>query len=567
MNKRGRKEDDNGSLVTLESRCELKRSIENGQQQVFHDGERQSKTLEEMRSNSAITLIDSAVMLGKGVYGDVKRIKDEIGNTIAVVKVTGCLNTLLGDFTNSPFRAEQVEPRILNFLWNHLVDASRATPHIVAPIGQHAIIPAITQTRQYSTDSSSMENSLVYFMEMASKRDLQKHLQSIKYDRNKFELHFRVLLFQVCYTMECIFQRFPDFRHNDLKDDNIYLHSGPAEGYDQYVINGETYHVPRIGVTALVGDFDFSTIPGYMFDNYKTIEQEWYTPTYCINTRRDHGSDMYSLVSYLRQGFSSDIRSNLRATLNRLYGKAHARNYNNLRPMPGSNHRPSAKTLLKDRELFAPFLTLRPANMVNDVFVGDVVNPIVFPVTWDPRPYNLIDPTNGPPIIYTRHCPLIYPRKNGDHFNLLPSVIYYRDRCDPEDREIEEEPSLVFIEQVGMDILERMKEAYDIEPDAENEFIGYGFDPTYKEEFFETVNDLASDFILANHVPGRWWFAAYCCAFADTVYDMNIAPACQKCWDMTTWADVWEKYGDVNYTNMQILHFSMQWTWHRNMRL
>ena len=576
MRKRGRRDDNDNDndMVTLTTRLELKRSIESGVQQVFDVGEKRLKSLDDLRSNS-LTMINNAPLLGKGVYGDVKRINDENGKTMAVVKVTGCLTNLLGDSIISPFRSEHVEPRILNFLWKHLVDGRKVTPHIVAPIGRHAIIPSITDTRRYSTDSNHMETSLVYFMEMATKRDMRQHLQSIKYDRSKFELHLRVILFQVCYTMECIFQRFPDFRHNDLKDDNIYLHSGPVGGYDKYVVNGDTFYVPRIGVTALLGDFDFATIPGYMFDNYKTLEQEWYTPTYCINTRRDHGSDMYSLINYLRQGFGSDFRLKLRHTVNRLYGRNTARNYNNLRPMPGTSHRPTAKTLLKDPELFSEFLKLQTNTTVNDTYEGNVMEPIIFPTTWDPTPHNamMIMESTLAAVPYERHCPLMCPRRifsNDeivDHFNQLPSVVYYRDQCQPADRALDMEPSMVYEDSIGRDILDKMTDAYDIEPDGDNDFVGYGFDPDYKDEFFETVYALASDFIRANHVPGRWWFAAFSCAFSDTVYDMNLVPACQKCWDMTTWADLWETYGDVTYTNMQMLHFTMQWTWHRNIDL
>lgn len=569
--KRGAPEGDD--TVTLMSRIELKRSLESGVQQVYDNGEKKLKTLEDFRTNSVET-IHNVPQLAKGVYGDVRQINDEKGKTMAVVKITGCLNTLLGDFALSPFRSEHVEPRILNFLWKHLVEDTRATPHIVAPLGKHAIIPTITESRRYSSDRDYMDNSLVYFMEMASKRDLRRHLASVRYDGNKFELHFRVLLFQVCYTMECIFQRFPDFRHNDLKDDNVYLHTGPVGGYDKYVIHGKTYYIPRIGATALVGDFDFATIPGYMFDNYKTIEQEWHTPTYCINTRRDHGSDMYSLISYLRQELGGDFRLALRNTLNRLYGNRNKRNYNNLRPMPGTTHRPSAKELLGDAELFAQFLVPPPPSggEVYDTYMGDVHNPIVFPTTWDPTPYNMLK-NLSPFVHYQRHCPLIVPRRMissddvVDHFLQLPSVIYYRDCCMPADRVIDEEPSVVYDDPTGRDILEKMQDVFDIEPERDNDFTGYGFDEDFKEEFMQNVYEVASDFIRANHVPKRWWCAAFSCAFADTVYDMNMAPECQKCWDMTTWADLWENYGDVTYTNMQMLHFVMQWTWHRNMDL
>ena len=583
MRKRGRRNSssDEGEDVTFSGRIELKRSMDSGLVQVYDKKNKKSRSLEELCLDTHM-LIHDAPFLSKGTYGDVKRLDDENGKAMAVAKITGCIEHLLGDFTNSPFRSEHLEPRILNFLWKKLVEEERITPHMVAPIGSHAIVPVITNQRKYSTDSTEMNNSLVYFMEMAAKQDMHTHLKSIIYDREKFELHFRVLLFQVCYTLECIYQRFPDFRHNDLRDANVYMHSGPTEGYDEYVINGKTFYLPRIGAIALIGDFDFATIPGYMFDNYKTLEQEWHTPSYCINTRRDQGSDMHVLITYLRQTFQDNFRLKLRRTIQRLYGKKYARNYNNLHPMPGTSHRPSPKQLLNDEELFAQFLekplyspppaageeTILPPQ----VFRGNVNGPVVFPTTWDSAPHDLVNENGDRGRVYERHCPLIVPRRvfNSPEdlqsvYNSLPSVIYYREHCVPADKAIEQEDSMVYDAVHGKDILAKMEEVYDIQPDAENDFIGYGLDPDFKEEFLETVLEVASDFIRANHVPGRWWFAAFSCAWNDTIYDMNLVPACQKCWDMTTWVDLWDRYGDVSYTNLQMLHFCMQWTWHRNL--
>lgn len=562
--------------VTLESRLKLKRSIESGETHVYDEGEKKCKTLDDLRSNG-INVINTHTHIAEGQYGDVKRITDKPkGDTMAVVKFTGCLNHLLGDYKVSPFRSEHVEPRILNFLWKHLVEEQRASPHIVAPLGKHAIIPTITNTRRYSADGESMDSSLMYFMEMATNNNMRTHLARIKADGNKFELHFRVLLFQVCYTMECIFQRFPDFRHNDLKDDNVYLHTGPVGGYDQYTINGRTYYLPRIGATALVGDFDFATIPGYMFDNYKTVEQEWYTPSYCINTRRDQGVDMHNLCMYLRQNFASSFRISLRETFTRLYGRQCKKNYNGLHPMPGSDRNHSAATLLNDEELFVQFLQ-KPDDMdeIADVFVGDVEKPVVFPTTWDPRPYSpsFSRGTNNSAPVYHRHCPLIRPRQvlSSDdvvrHFEQLPSVVYYRDACVPFDADIDNEPSEVFDAETCKQIWYAMDHVYEVECTAESEFIGFDLDPDYKDEFMEGVYELATDFIRSNHVPDRWWCAAFSCAFADTMYDMNLIPADQKCWDMAMWCDMWDAKGLTWYTNMEMLHFCMQWTWHRNMDL
>ena len=109
MKKRGRRDSSSDEEdVTFSGRIQLKRSMDSGLVQVYDKKNKKSRSLEELCLDTHM-LIHDAPFLSKGTYGDVKRLDDENGKAMAVAKITGCIEHLLGDFTNSPFRSEHLE--------------------------------------------------------------------------------------------------------------------------------------------------------------------------------------------------------------------------------------------------------------------------------------------------------------------------------------------------------------------------------------------------------------------------------------------------------------------------
>lgn len=261
-------------VMTLEKRMLLKRSLDDGITRIFDTTDKRNRTLPDVLDNpESLFIYEKEKEAGKGAYGQVKLLQDRNDENVAVAKITGCRSILTGDPFTSPFRSEQIEPRILNFLWKHMVE-TRVTPHIIAPVGTHAIVNGFTEEQK--KDDSELENSLIFFMERATCSDLRSHFFGLV--GVEFHAQFKSLVFQVCFTLASILLRFPNFRHNDLKANNVMLHKSTNVGFTRYKIYGKTFMVPNVGCIALLSDFDLACMEGYTFDNYKTMELEWELP-------------------------------------------------------------------------------------------------------------------------------------------------------------------------------------------------------------------------------------------------------------------------------------------------
>ena len=85
-----------------------------------------------------------------------------------------------------------------------------------------------------------------------------------------------VLFFQIISVLAVIQKKYPTFRHNDLKANNLLVHKVPISTTNnkfKYKINGQIYIVPCIGFQIKLWDFDFACIPGIV-DNSK-VDAEW----------------------------------------------------------------------------------------------------------------------------------------------------------------------------------------------------------------------------------------------------------------------------------------------------
>ena len=116
------------------------------------------------------------------------------------------------------------------------------SPHIVRP---------------YSLSKECSDEKSFYYSEYQSGGDLLNWVEA----NHKYlkPIHFKVIVFQILYTLYRIQQRDPSFRHNDLHGGNVFVNDKyTAKGNVRYVINGVEYNVPNIGVSALVADFGYA---------------------------------------------------------------------------------------------------------------------------------------------------------------------------------------------------------------------------------------------------------------------------------------------------------------------
>ena len=115
---------------------------------------------------------------------------------------------------------------------------------------------------------------------------------------------WRVLFFQIISVLAVIQKKYPTFRHNDLKANNILLQKINIDNKVnkfKYKINGREYVIPNIGFQIKIWDFDFACIPGIV-DNSK-VSAEW-TNRINVNCEKNQYYDLHFFFNTLtKKGF------------------------------------------------------------------------------------------------------------------------------------------------------------------------------------------------------------------------------------------------------------------------
>jgi len=178
---------------------------------------------------------------------------------------------------NDAKRPENAELMMIKLLSYFVVN--KQTPHIVLPIGTFNtnIQPFIEivnnekvidkQNEKYKNFVERYEHGEYYgkvsilISEWANRGDL---LDFFRKNYRKFKLlHWKVFFFQILSVLAIIQYKFPSFRHNDMKANNILVHKiSKTNNSFTYKVVGKTYVVPNIGYIVKLWDFDFACIPG-----------------------------------------------------------------------------------------------------------------------------------------------------------------------------------------------------------------------------------------------------------------------------------------------------------------
>jgi hypothetical protein len=100
-------------------------------------------------------------------------------------------------------------------------------------------------------------------------------LAFVRNNYSKFkETHWKAFLFQIISVLAVIQSKYPDFRHNDMKANNILVQKiAPESVFYRQELSGVEYHVPYVGYQLKLWDFDFACIPGTV-DNAK-VGAKW----------------------------------------------------------------------------------------------------------------------------------------------------------------------------------------------------------------------------------------------------------------------------------------------------
>jgi serine/threonine protein kinase len=219
-----------------------------------------------------------------------------------------------GDMYNAK-RPENTELLMIRLLSNLVM--SKQTPHIVLPITTFntSIKPFLSLTKSNIVNNKKFEqfvekyekgeyyqNVSILVSEWANGGDLLDYLRK-NYKTMKTK-HWQVIFFQILSVLSIIHAKYPGFRHNDMKANNILIHNIDIDDTNKkylYKINQQQYIVPNIGFQIKLWDFDFACIPGIV--NNSKVEAEW-TNKINIKPEQNKYYDIHYFFSTLtRKGF------------------------------------------------------------------------------------------------------------------------------------------------------------------------------------------------------------------------------------------------------------------------
>ena len=216
----------------------------------------------------------------------------------------------------SPSRPENTELLMLKLLSYFVI--KKQTPHIILPVCTFntSIKPFLSLPKNNIVNNKKFEQFVkrykkkeyyeqvsVLISEWANNGDLLDYIRS---HAEKFTIkQWRVLFFQLISVLAIIQAKFPSFRHNDLKANNILMHhitnSKEIGCYFRYKINGQEYIVPNMGFQIKLWDFDFACIPGVVNNN--KVDAEW-TDKINVCPRKNQYYDLHYFFNTLtKKGF------------------------------------------------------------------------------------------------------------------------------------------------------------------------------------------------------------------------------------------------------------------------
>jgi serine/threonine protein kinase len=248
----------------------------------------------------------------KGVYPPLEDGTNDLRKSYAVKIVAYPKKENYGDMYNIK-RPENAELMMIKLL-SQFVRKSE-TPHIVLPIATFntSIKPFLSLAKSNLVESKKFDQFLekyqngeyyqnvsVLISEWANGGDLldylRKHYKSFKIR------HWRTIFYQFLSVLAIIQAKYPSFRHNDLKANNLLINLiDMSKKKYKYIINGQIYIVPNIGFQIKLWDFDFACIPKLV--NNSKVDSEW-TNKINITSQQNRYYDIHYFFNTLtRKGF------------------------------------------------------------------------------------------------------------------------------------------------------------------------------------------------------------------------------------------------------------------------
>lgn len=254
---------------------------------------------------------------------------------------------------NDATRPENAELMMIKALSYFVVN--ELTPHIVLPIATFntSIKPFLSLIEDGVVAKDN--NNYLKFLEKHKEKKLHKYVSILISEwanrrdflffvRNNYRvfklIHWKCFFFQILITLAIIHEKYPTFRHNDLKANNILINKLDAKRNKKlsiYTLAGKKYYVPGIGYQLKLWDFDFACIAGKI-DNSK-VNAEW-CDKLNIKPEKNRYYDMHFFFNTLiKPGFfnnfmgSKRIPQEVKDFINRIIPKQ----YQDYKGKPGKN--------------------------------------------------------------------------------------------------------------------------------------------------------------------------------------------------------------------------------------
>lgn len=115
-------------------------------------------------------------------------------------------------------------------------------------------------------------------------------------------LHWQVFFFQIISVLGVIQHKYPKFRHNDLKANNVLITKSNSNRKSfTYTVCKNKYIVPNIGYQLKLWDFDFACIPGIV--NNSKVSDAWTNKINVKPERNQYYDIHYFFNTLIRKGF------------------------------------------------------------------------------------------------------------------------------------------------------------------------------------------------------------------------------------------------------------------------
>lgn len=252
-------------------------------------------------------------------------------------------------------RPENAELFILKSLHN-------VSKHIISPIGYFNtntsyIVSNCSKWEKYHKDFD--DTSSVLLFEWCDSGD------ALNYVRSNYQtmtlIDWKVIFFQILSTLATIQEKYPSFRHNDLKFNNILLSKTDIiNNNDNYIVDNIEFRVPNIGLHIKISRFDFASIDG-LVENNKT-NAKW-TKVIGISKNKNRYFDMHYLFNtFMNKRFfphfsSGGVPTEIVDFINRIIPPEYRQ---------GSNKINERGRLLVEVEYTTPFVTITTDPLFQD---------------------------------------------------------------------------------------------------------------------------------------------------------------------------------------------------------